>query len=511
MSAKVSTNHSKIHITLLIALAWVLTTFKVRTFDIWMMLLNGRRFLSDFKVSLLEQFSYTSIGTPWVNQEWLSEVLLVLSFSAGGYVGLIALKSLCVIAALVYLYRHITSNEADGGVTFWVLVVLLFLARFHLSVGPQMFSFVFLAVISSLLFDYKNNRRDSLWICVPIFWLWTNVHYASILGLLLLKFYMVATVLAIVLPKFFDGNLKREVNGAMLGHLFAVYICSMIVSLANPSTTGFLTAPVETAYLSVKYHVLESMPVRIFPFALFPLFWIALAAYTVILFRSIKALDIFDLLLFVLSAALAFKMIRFIPFFAIVSAPVIACQLTTLIKRRKVPGKLMSTVLSPRTMAIICGICVVGVLLLPVGALTNYEFGYGRSTRLVPDDAVSFLKRNGIQGHIFNEVNWGGYLLFERYPDNAVFMYPRYTVFGDYIYEAYYRVLVADPRWQEILNQYPTDIILLSRAMDVRAPLAKALEVAPNWTKVFSGEKSVVYLRHRPQFKNILNNINPVK
>lgn len=508
MSPKSPIISSRLQLVLLFVLAVVLTTFKIRTFDVWMLILNGRRFLSDLKVSLIEDFSYTSVGTTWVNQEWLSEVILALVYGAGGFFGLITLKTICVVAALFLLGQHFKKNGVDAGIAFWILAVVLFLSRFHLTVGPQMFSFVFMAGISALLYDYKNNKRDSLWICVPVFWLWTNVHYASVLGMVLFVMYILAALLALGLPKFFDGNLKRDVNGAMLGHLCLVLVCSVVVSLANPSTIGFLSAPIETAYLSVKHYVVESMPARIFGFGLFPLFWLSLLAYTLIIFRSLKTVDIFDMLVFLLSAGLALKMIRFIPFYAIVTAPIVACQITALIKRRKLFGGLVAALRSPKVMIGATAVCAIGVLVLPIGGLKNYEFGYGRSVRLQPTDAVEFLKKHDIQGNIFNEVNWGGYLLFERYPKNRVFMYPRHTVFGDYIYEAYYRVLIADPKWQEILNQYPTDIILLSRMMDERAPLAKALRQAPNWSQVFKGKKSVMYLKHRPQFKHILQDIN---
>src|SRR5919204_3798854 len=76
--------------------------------DLWGHLRFGLDVLASRHLSLTDQYSYTS-DLPWVNHEWLSELIMGAAFRAFGPAGLIAIKvavTLAIIGSLLPVLRR---------------------------------------------------------------------------------------------------------------------------------------------------------------------------------------------------------------------------------------------------------------------------------------------------------------------------------------------------------------------------------------------------------------------
>src|SRR5512141_1587006 len=60
--------------------------------DLWGHVRFGQDLWQSGRLILTDPYSYVTAGQPWINHEWLSEVLFYLSYAVGGDVGLIALR-----------------------------------------------------------------------------------------------------------------------------------------------------------------------------------------------------------------------------------------------------------------------------------------------------------------------------------------------------------------------------------------------------------------------------------
>jgi hypothetical protein len=162
-------------------------------------------------------YSFTAVGYPWINHENLSELTFAVFADSVGARGLLVLKCLLGVAvAGAMLYR-----QRQQGVSLFVacgvtLIVALNL-KFFWQVRPQLFSYVFYALMLLLLshcfagwegrwrlnwfrssrsaatveIDYRSENMRRLWLAPILFVIWTNTHGAFAAGLAIFVTYLV--------------------------------------------------------------------------------------------------------------------------------------------------------------------------------------------------------------------------------------------------------------------------------------------------------------------------------
>ena len=79
--------------------------------DLWGHLRFGLDIIRDRALTPIDPYSFTQ-DLPWVNHEWLSEVVMGLAYLAGGETGLMGLKALLAVATLAVLAGE-TRDAAD--------------------------------------------------------------------------------------------------------------------------------------------------------------------------------------------------------------------------------------------------------------------------------------------------------------------------------------------------------------------------------------------------------------
>ena len=105
---------------------------------------------------------------------------------------------------------------------------------------------------------------------------------------------------------------------------------------------------------------------------------------------------------------------------------------------------------------------------------------------MFPAGAVSWLQSNEQPVILFNEYNWGGYLIYNL-PDEKVFVDGRTDLYGDDILAEYVSIMKAGEGWNVLLGDYGVDTLLLER--DSTLEYVAQLE---GWKVVFRDATSVV-------------------
>ena len=59
--------------------------------DVWWHLRTGQLMLQNHSFFHTDPYSFTRFGAPWINHEWLSQVLMFLVFRVCGFGGLISI------------------------------------------------------------------------------------------------------------------------------------------------------------------------------------------------------------------------------------------------------------------------------------------------------------------------------------------------------------------------------------------------------------------------------------
>jgi len=102
---------------------------------------------------------------------------------------------------------------------------------------------------------------------------------------------------------------------------------------------------------------------------------------------------------------------------------------------------------------------------------------------------VQTLKSRHPQGRLFNDYNWGGYLLWAA-PDYPVFIDGRTDLYGDTLIRQWAHIMAAEPGWEALLDQWHVRVVLIRRD----APLAQRLP-ARGWRLLYQDARSVLYVR----------------
>ncbi len=222
----------------------------------------------------VDSFSFTAAGKPWVDFEWLSQLLFVLARALGGPTGLWGLKALLVVAIAAALNRAL--RRAGSGATARALLLSLWAcgALLYADLRPDLFSVLGLALL--LGEPERPAAAGSAGAYFAAFALWASLHAGFAFGLLALA------VRALVLAA---RGRRETVRSAA-----ALAICSAAGTLATPYGTGpyrvLLAHGAAAAELS--RYILEWRPIAL-RHPLEALFWLKLLIVVVSVASAARA------------------------------------------------------------------------------------------------------------------------------------------------------------------------------------------------------------------------------
>jgi hypothetical protein len=152
--------------------------------DLWGNLRFGLDILETWHIDTVDAYSFTQ-DQPWINHEWLAQVLMVIAYRAGGTPGLVTLKLTLVVTTLWLVRGAWRSTKAllpEGA----ALLVLWGALPMSATLRAQLWSFLLLAVLCRLL----DGRTAHLPAVVPlVFAIWVNLHMGWVVGLAVLTWW----------------------------------------------------------------------------------------------------------------------------------------------------------------------------------------------------------------------------------------------------------------------------------------------------------------------------------
>src|SRR5580692_3061947 len=151
--------------------------------DFWWHLRAGQLIIQHGGLLGNDPFTYTVANHHWTMHEWLNEVLFAIEYAVGG-LGLIVLVLSAVtwlgLFAIMQKARLRNPSRAVLGIGMLIGVV----AGFPIW-GPrvQMVTFAFSALTLLLVERYLLRGGKAMWVMVPLFVLWSNLHGEFVIGL----------------------------------------------------------------------------------------------------------------------------------------------------------------------------------------------------------------------------------------------------------------------------------------------------------------------------------------
>jgi len=154
--------------------------------DVWWHLRTGQLMLSNHALFHTDPYSFTRFGQPWINHEWLSQILLFLLYRVAGFGGLIVGSAVVIASALFLVF-----TRCPGRPYLAALMTLLGAVASAPAWGvrPQMFSLL-LGSIFLVLLEGSVKRPALLWWTPPLMLLWVNLHAGYPIGLAFLALFL---------------------------------------------------------------------------------------------------------------------------------------------------------------------------------------------------------------------------------------------------------------------------------------------------------------------------------
>ncbi|OGG21540.1 hypothetical protein A3D03_02360 [Candidatus Gottesmanbacteria bacterium RIFCSPHIGHO2_02_FULL_40_13] len=155
----------------------------------------GEYFFRTGKILRENTLSTMMPGFTWINSSWGTDLISYLIFHFSGFWGL-SLTAALIIALILYIFKK------SFKLSFWeislLFPIILYMEQpmFAVSFRGQLLSFLGLAVLYYLLVNYQNGRKKMIFFCLPLFWLWSNIHGEFILGLGIFFLWAVAFILS---------------------------------------------------------------------------------------------------------------------------------------------------------------------------------------------------------------------------------------------------------------------------------------------------------------------------
>lgn len=145
--------------------------------DLWGHLRFGLDILTTGDLTPLDQYSFTS-DKPWVNHEWLFEVMLGAVYQPFGSYGLLALKALLGTLPTLLTW-HALRRTAYAWRWFGVALVAWSTLAVTFTLRPHLSTAIALFVVARII---TSGSARAIWFLPPLFALWANLHGGWIVG-----------------------------------------------------------------------------------------------------------------------------------------------------------------------------------------------------------------------------------------------------------------------------------------------------------------------------------------
>ncbi|HEY6417627.1 MAG TPA: hypothetical protein VIX59_01380 [Candidatus Binataceae bacterium] len=468
--------------------------------DLWGHVRFGQAMLAAGHIIRADPYSYSAAGHLWLDHEWLSEVIMAAAYNSLGVWGLKLLKLALTAATFVFLSMADAETGAPTPVQLAVLLSCAVSVAMQMQFRPQLFSFALLSALIFLLardtYQRRREVRPRLWLAIPIFLLWANLHGGFIAGLATLGVYAAVSSL----QDLWAGRGARR--ACQLGAVTAAAALATIVTpygigvwravwhaLTNPFThVAILDWQPFARALAAQWRLSPAGSIEY-------MFAIAMVAAFVAAIVLGPATD--DLPLVAvgsLMTAAAVMSVRNLPLALFTIAPPLAHHLALALKSGPIataePPQALAAPPRMRWWWIREGVWFTAALaILAAGGLFSNRL---RSDDYYPSGAVRFMKSHGLRGNVLNGFDWGEYLIWHLEPTSKVFVDGRSdSVYPDRVLNETIAFQFNQPEVAQVVGADPRDYVLIPG----EAPANRLMAARADWKLVYRDEFTRLYAR----------------
>jgi hypothetical protein len=439
--------------------------------DVWWHLRTGEWILQHHAVPHSDPFSRTP--KPWAAYSWLFEVGVLQLFQWMGLKGLLIYSAGMVLAITVALHHLIKRLQAD----FSFAILLTFAASFTMmrlyTPRPWLFTILFFVLVLDIVMQARitGRARELAWLPL-IFALWANTHIQFVAG-----FVPLVLALGESIAARWWGAVQTRAQTKWLG---LALLGSLLGTLLNPYGGHIYGVVYDVATHPGgmdKISELQSLPFR--NLSDYLVLFFALGSVAVL--ARVKRLPLFEAGLLLFGLYVSFRSRRDLWAMVIVGAVILA---------REIPGREKNRSLVPAfAMPLLAAAAALAVALgFPALHINNTQLS-AKLADTMPVAAVAEIEAKQTPGPLFNDFNWGGYLVWAlRMP---VAIDGRGSMYGDKAIDRSVATWNAEPDWRSDPELASSGAVI----GPVKAPLTQVLRLDPSWRLAYEDKLAAIFVR----------------
>jgi hypothetical protein len=451
---------------------------------------HGSVILEQGGVIRSDPFSFTRADQPFVGFEYGSQVLLALSDRVGGMAGLVALGTLLISVTLAMLAAWLLRSGLDPLLVLGSVLLTAILSSVHWIARPHLVSWPLIVI---LLIALERSVAPKAWQVALLFVIWANLHGTFVYGWLLIGLYCVGYLV--------EAWLDRDQPGRRLEALAAARRVTLLLPIAVGATVlnpygwrlpwhvlEFFRDPylrqTTQEFLSPNFHAAEMKP--------FLLVLLGVMGVLALLPRPRGT----HLVVILANIGMALIAQRNVVLFALVGLPLLTLHLGPWWARVSETWppvhRFGMTARSGRTAPYVAaGLAWLTILVLGRGSLAGRTIvpdTFSRSR--FPVDAVASARSARLEGRLFHEFVWGGFLLY-AWPETKVFIDGGTDFYGGALVRDYRSIMGLHPGWRDSLDTWRINMVLIRPG----SAIAGELNRENGWQRWYCDSTAALFTR----------------
>jgi hypothetical protein len=451
----------------------------------------GKYMIESGSILTSDVFSFTMQSEAITPHEWIAQLIYGAADMLMGLNGVVMVTALILSTTFILIYLELLARDIPRllafGLTLWAAAITMV----HWLARPHLFTLLFLAIFVPRMGKLYQGRDVPLWQFGAIMLLWANTHGAFIFGFVIWGAYLVAWLIE-------NWRNGIDFTSPILRKLLAAGGLSFLVTFINP--VGWRLWETSVGYVSSRYFVDRTSEYRSIDFhsiGAWP-FLGMLALLLLISLRKEKKLPLGETFLITGFAVMGIYSTRHIPPFAVVVVPLVGALFAPYFNRIPALVNINHRIetLEHNLRGIFWPIAIVAACLVMLSfgvKLDASQKGYHFNPVEFPVEAVNWIEENPMQGNMFNQFRWGGYLLYRLWPSYLVFMDGQTDFYGERLTRQHDQILEAQDGWQAVVDEYNIEWMIVST--DSRIVLQ--LEDSSAWNIVYRDDTATI-LRKQP-------------
>ena len=500
-------------------LAAFFTYFPITDTDIFWHLAAGREMILHRHFLQTDPFSFTLASPKWIDLHWIFQLAVYGLYSIGRLKALIVFKALMVacVSCILCLIRR---DKPYILISAFCTALLFFEARYLILMRPVLITMLCMSLYIFLFEQVRQGGKKTwLWLCLPLQMVWTNSQGLYPIGIFIIGAFALEAIIdnnnLIPLPPFSHRE-KGAGNRILNTHTFIFILCCLSC-LINPYGVSGLLLPftllgrINPATQNIySLNISENVP-------LFSLTGFETVYRTLVIVTAMLVILLFILnrkrirpahvILFLGFSYLAYSAVRNVLLYTLIVIFIIAYYASMVDFKQLGAALSLNTIRLLKTAGLVLALlAIMGPVLSHASVVAKYPPRRSLSPFRFPENITAYLERNPVSGEMFNDIRYGGYLIWHLYPQKKVFIDGRLVIRPTQFFAEYLSVCDNPDLFPFVVRKFNiTHAILPSAIFDRYRKLIKWLYASAQWRLEYTDGTSFLFVRSDVSKKQALD------